>query len=267
MYQSHWGLRDTPFRGDLDPKSFYPSPTHEEALARLGFLVVQRHRLGLLIGPGGSGKSLLFEVFAQRLQRQGVSVAKLSLLDVEPNEMLGLLATQWGLTVAAPQSTPALWRAVTDRLTENRYQQQETVILLDDVDQADAQVVQHINRLARFDPSPEMRLTIVLAGRNEGVAKLGEPLLGLAELRIDLEPWQRTDTEEYVNALLTQAGRRTPIFAKRAVDRLHELANGIPRRVSQLADLALLAGAGQNLQEIDAGVVEEAYHELGVVGV
>ena len=97
MYQAHWGLQESPFRGDLDPKSFYPSPTHEEALARLNFLVEQHHRLGLLIGPAGSGKSLLFEVFAQQLRRQGRSVAKLSLLDVEPAEMLSLLASRVGI--------------------------------------------------------------------------------------------------------------------------------------------------------------------------
>ena len=264
MYQAHWGLQESPFRGDLDPNSFYPSPTHEEALARLNFLVEQHHRVGLLIGPAGSGKSLLFEVFAQRLRRKGRSVAKLSLLDVEPGEMLWLLASQWGLTVAWPHSTAVLWRALSDRLIENRYQQLPTVVLLDDVDQASAPVLQHLNRLVRLEPSPQMRLTIVLAGRNEGMAKLGESLLGLVELRIDLEPWQQADTQQYVKSLLSQAGREKPVFAPRAVDRLHELAHGIPRRVSQLADLALLAGAGQNLDQINAGVVEEAYQELCV---
>jgi type II secretory pathway predicted ATPase ExeA len=56
MYQAHWGLQKSPFRGDLDPKSFFPSPTHEEALARLNFLAEEHHRLGLLFGPAGSGK-------------------------------------------------------------------------------------------------------------------------------------------------------------------------------------------------------------------
>lgn len=266
MYEAHWGLREHPFGGSLDPKSFYQSPTHEEALARLNFLVEQHRRLGLLIGPGGSGKSLLFEVFAQQLRRQHRSVAILSLLDVEPAEMLSMLATEWELPIGSLQSPPVLWRALTNRLIEHRYQQLETVVLFDDVDQADPRALQHVTRLARFDPSPEMRLTIVMAGRQECLAKLGQSLLGLADLRIDVEPWQRTDTEQYVNASLSHAGRRTPVFAEPAVDRLHELARGIPRRVSQLADLALLAGAGQNLAQIDAEVVEEAYQELGVVG-
>jgi general secretion pathway protein A len=266
MYQAHWGLQESPFRGHLDPKSFYPSPTHEEGLARLDFLVEQRHRLGLLIGPAGSGKSLLLEVFARQLRRKNRSVAKLSLLDVEPTEMLALLAAQWGMTVAWPQSSAALWRAISDRLIENRWQQLDTVVLLDDVDQADDRVLQHVGRLARFDPSPEMRLTIVLAGRNGVTARLGDSLLDLVELRIDVEAWQRDDTQQYVKSLLSQADRQKPVFAERAVDRLHELADGIPRRISQLADLALLAGAGQNLDQIDAGVVEAAYQELGVLG-
>jgi type II secretory pathway predicted ATPase ExeA len=272
MYQAHWGLQESPFRGNLDPKSFYQSPTHEEALARLNFLVDQRRRLGLLVGPSGSGKSLLLEVFAQQLRhsaKKGAGtfsypqVARLSLLDVEPTEMLWLLAAQWGLNPQPSPSAAALWQAIDDRLFEYRCQQLDAVVLFDDIDQADRQALQHVTRLARFDPSPEMRLTIVLAGRNEGMARLSNSLLDLAELRIDVEPWERGDTEDFVNALLSQAGRRSPVFAPRAVDRLHELAHGIPRRVSQLADLALLAGAGQNLDHIDAGVVETVYQELG----
>jgi general secretion pathway protein A len=264
MYQAHWGLQQSPFRGDLDPKSYYQSPTHEEALARLSFLVGQHRRLGLLVGPPGSGKSLLLEVFAEQARRRGAQVARLSLLDVEPTEMLWLLACQWGLNPAPTASAAALWRAIADRLFEFRCQQWDAVVLLDDAHRADPQTLQHVTRLARFDPSPDMRLTVVLAGRNEGMARLGESLLGLAALRIDLEPWERNETESFVNTQLAQAGRRSPVFDEPAVDRLHELSHGIPRRVSQLADLALLAGAGRNLDQIDAEVVETAYQELGV---
>ena len=120
----------------------------------------------------------------------------------------------------------------------------------------------HVARLARFDTSPEARLSIVLAGRNEGMVRLDESLLTLTDLRIDVEPWQRTETETFVNRRLSQADRQTPVFTPPAVDRLQEISHGIPRRVSQLAELALLAGAGQNLQQIDAGVVDSVYQEL-----
>jgi type II secretory pathway predicted ATPase ExeA len=262
MYQAHWGLHESPFRGHLDPKFFYQSPTHEEALARLHFLSDQQRRLGLLVGPAGSGKSMLLEVFAQQLERTGRPVAKLSLLGVEPAEMLWLLAAGWGVSLNPTQSPATLWRAATDRLVEYRYQRLAAVALLDDADQADPHVLQHVTRLAHFDPSPETRLTLVLAGHNERMAKLGEPLRELVDLRIEVEPWEPADTKEFLDERLAQAGGRSPVFADEAVARLHELSHGIPRRVSRLADLALLAGAGQELQQIDAAVVEEVYQEL-----
>jgi general secretion pathway protein A len=290
MYQTYWGLREPPFQAALDVNSFYRSPIHEEALARLNFLVDQHRRLGLLVGPSGSGKSMVLEVFARELRRTKRTVAvasdqnrssgavqsasssvvfyprlaKLSLLDLEPTEMLWQLASQWGLKATPATSTAALWRMIEDRLTEYRCQQLGVVVLLDDVSEADRGVLQHVARLARLDPSPSMWFTIVLTGRNEGMTQIGNSLLDLADLRIDLEPWARDDTEEFVTTRLSQAGQCSQVFNESAVDRLHELAHGIPRRVSQLADLALLAAAGQNLNQIDAEVVETVYQELGI---
>jgi general secretion pathway protein A len=265
MYALHWGLRESPFRNCLDPQRFYQSPTHEEALARLHFLVEQRRRLGILIGPAGSGKSLLLEVFAQQLRDGGRPVAKLNLLGIQPAEMLCLLAAQFGLNLD-PCGGPALhWRALSDRLTEYRYQQLDTVVLLDDADQAPPAVLVQVARLAHYDCSPEARLTLVLAARGDHVGRLGQRLLGLSELRIDVEPWQRTDTADFLSSSLKQAGCQSPVFADPAVARLHELAHGIPRRVSQLADLALLASAGRELPQVDAEVVDSVYRELAVV--
>lgn len=262
MYESHWGLRESPFRCANDPAMFYESPTHEEALSRLQFLVDQHYRLGMLVGPSGSGKSLLLEVFANQLRRHSRPTADISLLDVEPTEMLWLLAAAWGLNPESSLNTASLWRMLTDRLIEYRYQQLEAVVLFDDVDQAHPAVQGHIARLARFDTSPDARLSIVLAGRNEGMARLNESLTTLTDLRIDVEPWQRTETEHFVNSRLSKAGRQTPVFTPPAMDRLQEISHGIPRRVTQLAELSLLAGAGQNLQQIDAEVVESVYQEL-----
>ena len=267
MYQSHWGLQQSPFRSCLDPQFFYQSPTHEEALARLYFLVEQRHRLGLLMGPAGSGKSLLLEVFADGLRRSGRPVAKVNLLGVQPGEMLALLAAGLELYTDPSASVPALWRTLTDRLVEYRCQQLDVVILLDDADGADQQVLDQVTRLAQYDRSAESRLTLVLASQREHANRLGQRLLEMGELRIDVQPWEQSDTEGFLNTSLSRAGRQSPVFADPAVARLHELTHGIPRRVSQLADLSLLAGAGANLEQIDADMVESVCHELGVIEV
>ncbi|MGO9114571.1 MAG: ExeA family protein [Thermoguttaceae bacterium] len=267
MYQSQWGLRESPFGDGHDPQSFYQSPTHEEALARLHFLVEQRRRLGLLLGPEGSGKSLLLEILASQLRRRGPVVARVNLTGISGDEMLWSLAAQFGRNLDRCDSTPVLWRALSDRLAAFRYQQVDAVILIDDADRAGNSVVPHLIRLAKIEPSAQPSLTLILAGDRLTIGRLGDTLVGLSELRIDLTAWQPDDIAGYLDRSLRQAGGSANMFDGAAISRLCELSHGIPRQVRLLADLSLVAGAGRHLHTIDADVVESVYHELATVEV
>ncbi len=264
-YRAHWGLRETPFRGGLDPRYFYQSPVHEEAVARLHFLVEERQRLGLVIGESGTGKSMLLEVLSRQLRRRGCQVANLSLVRLDLREFLWLTAAELGLNPDARDDVFHLWRSVLDRLAENRYQQLETVILLDDVHEASREVLEHIARLAQAERGPNGLLTFVLAFAPGRTNILPPRLLELAELRIDVERWEEPDTIGYLNWALSQAGRQAPAFTEEAMIRLHALSDGNPRRVNQLAGLSLLAGAGQQARIVDADTVESVHHELAVI--
>jgi hypothetical protein len=46
---------------------------------------------------------------------------------------------------------------------------------------------------------------------------------------------------------------------------LAEISQGVPRNVVQLADLALIAAAGQELAMVDTHTIESVVAELGVV--
>ncbi len=264
-YRLHWGLRESPFRGGLDPRFFYESPTHEEALARAHFLVEQQQRMGLLIGDAGVGKSMLLEVFARNLRASGSQVVNLSMLGADLREFLWLAAADLGLNPDNRSDVFRLWRGVLDRLAENRYQQLDTAVLLDDVHEAPREVLEHVSRLAQAERSASSRLTIVLAVSTGRTGVLPQRLLELAELRIDIEAWSQADTIGYLNWSLAQAGRKTPAFDDQAMMLLHQLSSGIPRRVNQLANLSLIAGAGRQLSLVDAETVESVHHELGVI--
>jgi type II secretory pathway predicted ATPase ExeA len=179
--------------------------------------------------------------------------------------MLWSLAAQFGRNLDRCDSTPALWRALSDRLAAFRYQQVDAVVLVDDADRAANSVVPHLIRLAKLEPSPQPRLTLILAGDRLTIGRLGDTLLGLSELRIDLETWQPDDIAGYLDRSLQRVGGSAKMFDGPAIARLCELSQGIPRQVRLLADLSLVAGAGRHLQSIDADVVESVYHELATV--
>ncbi len=264
MYQEYWGLSQPPFRNPVTPGGFFESPTHEEALARLDFLVENRRRLAILSGPAGCGKSTVLDVFARRRRRQGSQAAIVNLLGLGCDEFLWALSTQLRIGAAPTDPVPVLWQMLVDRLIENRYQRIETVFLLDDADRACGDVLTHAERLAHVDASSEARLTLVFVASDDPYGHLPERLTQLCELRIDLEPWDVADTQEFLHFSLSGAGRESPVFDPLAVARLHELSLGIPRRVRQLAELSLLAGASKQLGAVDGPTVESVYEELGV---
>jgi general secretion pathway protein A len=265
MYQAYWGLGQSPFRGNLDPRFFHQGPTQEEALARLHFLVEERRSLGMMLGGPGSGKSMLLEVFAGQMGIVTRQHALVNLVGLDSQEFLWLLASQLGIEATTRATALALSRKLVDHVIANRYQRIGTVLLLDDADEAHPEVLDQIVRLAQIDVSRDACLTIALTAQPLRVNALGDRLLELAELRIDLEGWEADDTATFVKSALALAGRSTPVFSEAALAQLHYRSCGIPRRVKQLADLALLAGAGQNLVQIEPDTIDSVFHELGVV--
>lgn len=264
MYEAHWGLRHAPFRPAAGGEHFYCSPTHEEALARLQFLVQTRRRLGLMLGGPGTGKTLLLEVAARQWRSEGYQVACLHLLSLGAREFLWELAVQWHHNPHPTETSFQLWRRVVDRLDEFRYQQLPAVLLLDDVDDMSAEVAPLILRLLHQRAIPEPALTIVLACDPRRLPRIDRRLVELGELRIELEAWEPEDTQRFLQQSLVAAGRDGPVFDSAAATRLHELAGGNPRQVRHLAEMALVAGAGQGLARVDAATVDSVFAELRI---
>ena len=262
MLPSHRGSDRLPFSGPLDPRFFHCGPSHEEALARLHFLVDQGCRLGLVLGRSGTGKSWLLEVFARALAASGAQVVCTSLTGIDGHELLWRVAAQLGAGPLPGEHLFRLWRRVDACLAESALFARTTAVLLDNADEAAGDVLPHVIRLAECDRSGEARVTLVLSANVDRLRRLGPRLVELASLRVDLHPWQESETVAHVESVL--AGTLGPVsrFTAGAMARLHELAGGVPRRINQLADLALVAGAGGGLSQIDEATVDGVYHEL-----
>src|SRR5262245_54393568 len=151
MYLTHWQLREAPFRNAIDPRYFFQSLTHEEALARLQFLIDGHHRAGLLLGDAGSGKSLVLEVLVGQLARHGQRVTKFSLVGLDKAEFLVRLAACWGLNPQPGDSACDLWRMLLDNIAAQHLEGHRSIVLLDDVDEATPEVLAQVLRLAHTD--------------------------------------------------------------------------------------------------------------------
>lgn len=262
MYERYWGLAESPFQNTLDERWFYDSPNHEEALARLYYLVEQRRHCGLLAGAAGTGKSLLLSVLANQVRRTQRQAVCIDLLGLTGGELLWQLAAQLSLSPQETDPPSILWRAIRDQLQALRISQMQTVILVDRLDRADEDCTRTLERLLHIDPGPSCWLTLVVATRRPALRGASAGLLERSDLRVELLPWSLTETGRYIRELLQRAGCERELFDESALDAVFEHARGVPRNINRLCDLSLLAGMGQSLETIDALTVHAAAEEL-----
>ncbi|MEM8679988.1 MAG: AAA family ATPase [Planctomycetota bacterium] len=261
MHHQHWGFKKSPF-GNADQSDFHVTPQHEEALARLNYLIENNHRLGLLLGPHGIGKTSTLHYLQRQLRNQGHLAASINLVGLDADSFVWQLGEATGCFPEDDRSLAAIWRDIFDRIQVNRYQHARTILMFDDADGARPEVTDSLLRLIQWKPLVENRFTVILAADSGRVMRLGRRLVELSHLRVDLRPWEQDDSAKFLQTAAEKAGANNAIFDVRALEELHRLSDGIPLRLRQLAELSLVAGAGQNLSSVDIDTVGGVHEEL-----
>ena len=78
-------------------------------------------------------------------------------------------------------------------------------------------------------------------------------------LRYQLRKMSREETYMYIAHRLSVAGRQNnkAIFTKEAIDEIHHLSGGIPRRINVIGENALLMGYAENYPVIKGSVIKQ----------
>src|SRR2546428_12842917 len=108
MYEAYWELSEAPFDNSPNPKFFYLSPEHEEALVRLVYTVRHRKGCGMLTGEYGCGKTTLSRALIQRLEAEPDEIGPLPDPSRDPIDLLrqGLHQPRGATRAAAEPGRP-----------------------------------------------------------------------------------------------------------------------------------------------------------------
>ncbi|MBD15528.1 MAG: hypothetical protein CMJ72_10225 [Planctomycetaceae bacterium] len=243
MYPTQWGLTKSPFPSGIDLQLFYEGFNQREALARLRYLTSHPSRCGLMLGNAGFGKSHLLQLFAKECRLHGKAVALVDLLGLSTHEFLWQLGIQLEAAVHIENQPPRLFRQLTDRFQELSFERQRIVLLLDNVDQVGPDLRTLLLRLAQNETTRATGLTLVFSANASHSAQLGERLLDLVDLRIDLEAWDELDTIGYLQLALVAVGLEQPLFNDEGISELHRISGGVPRKINRLAEHSLLVSS------------------------
>jgi len=251
-----------PFTGRLEPASFHPGPPQEEALARLEWLVAERQRCGIVTGGDGLGKSHLAATAARRLGGLGCEVAVLSLAGLPEGEWIDLVLDRLPLDATSRAEPIRPWQKLENRLRENALMERPTVLVCDDLDRGPADAADGIARIVAA-VEPRFAWTLVVATADpEGLTRVPEALRQRAAVRIELAAWTEDETAAYLAWELNRTGRPADLFSAEAAATVARFTRGVPRDVTRLAQLAVAAAVGDDIERIDAATIERVWREL-----
>jgi type II secretory pathway predicted ATPase ExeA len=241
--------------------TFVPLPGHEEAVARLVYCLEAGHRLAVLSGPPGVGKS---RVLAQAVRESRCPLRRVSTVN-SPMDGADLFAgLAQGLGVRQAKQVTGLadgWRWLQRGIRIFGQQRFQAVLVVENGQfLVESGKTRELERLAHLGELADGAVTVLLVSAGEVTPE--SLVSGPCTLHIRLKPLTRSEAETYLAAKLAAAGWDGTLFSPRAVTRLHRLSGGIPSRLNRLATLALMAIASRGMESVPAEVVDAVSEEF-----
>jgi type II secretory pathway predicted ATPase ExeA len=258
LYEAHFRLTGRPFGETVSPSAYVALPSREAALRRIRYGLEHGQGPGLVFGPPGTGKTLLARALAREL---GGTSAHLVFPALPAKELLPLLADEFG---AGSESTlGGTLRRLHHWLASSATRGERPLLIVDDAhlidDPATFEALRLLLNFATLGP-PD--LSLLLVGGPEILLRLPPGLADRLTTRCLLGPLTESESAAYVLGRLEAAGAPEPLFAADSLAALHRAADGLPRRVNRLADLALLIAYADGLPHPDVRAVAIAAREL-----
>ncbi len=267
MYESFFGLQEAPFSISPDPRFFFLSSQHKEALAKCQYAVKQRMGLAVIYGDVGTGKTTiarrLFQGFSDEPDYKTAMIISPSLRT--ENALLREIMKEFGVQT---KRSFADSRSAFQAFLSQQFAEKKTVVLMID----EAQTIKNpnfelIRALLNFETDQQKLLNIILLGQTELARKLDlrPELKSRVTIFGALSSLSRDDTEKMIRFRFQVAGGTDLPFTSGAFDAILRYTRGLPRMICTLCNTALTRAFTQKLPEVDELLIEEAAEELRMI--
>jgi len=263
--QAHYGFTVMPFTAAIPVPALFGSAAHNEAVARLRWLISARG-LGVLTGEVGSGKTVAVRAAVNGLDASRNTLIYLANPQIGTRGLHGAIANALGQpprfhhATLIPQVATALAAEADER---NRH----VLLALDEAHLLTHEQLEAVRMLTNHDLDSRSPLTILLIGQPTLRRRLRVGDMAALDQRIALRyhipapPLTPEETSGYLRAHLSLAGRSDTLFSDDAVRAIHGHARGLPRAINRLAITALLAAYAAGKSIVDESSARTAITE------
>ncbi|MEK6675359.1 MAG: AAA family ATPase [Planctomycetota bacterium] len=266
MYATFFGLRELPFNNTPDPRFFFATPDHEEALASLVYAVQERKGCVLLTGEVGAGKTLVTRLmlrhFGSRIVFAHVHHAIQSAAD-----LMESVCAEFEIDRTDHATPVQRVRALHDFLLRQFSSNIPAVLLLDEAQNLPVDAFEQLRMIGNLEADDAKLLQMVIVGQPELRRAFASHELRQLRQRIfrayHLGCMDLDTTVAYLRHRLQVAGATSlDIFDASACNAIHHHARGLPRVVNTICDNAMLSAYAADHRSIDGSFVESVVSQM-----
>ncbi|QDU72131.1 ExeA family protein [Mucisphaera calidilacus] len=262
MYEEFFRLRQLPFENTPDPRFFYDSEQHREALAAIEYTIRLRKGIVLVTGEIGSGKTTVGRKMLSRCGDQ-CTVAQIVHAHKDRADLIAHVIRAIGVEPPEGATHARLLEILHEVLIEHAQQRRPVVLFVDEAQNLSDSSLEELRLLSNFDTNTVKLLQLVLVGQPELRQRIAAPHMLPLRQRIvlakQLKAMSRADTGAYIAHRLCAASLDPdhPVvdFDERAVNAVYENTGGTPRLINVVCDNALLMSYVRETTTVTADTV------------
>jgi len=257
MFETFFGLQQTPFGRQIATANLYASAQFQELLARLQYMA-QKRLLGLVTGEIGAGKSTALRALRDHLDPAHFRWLYLSDSSFTPRTFYRELSVQLD---REPRFITAEAKRVFQTAVLDLYQNQQKtpVLVVDEAHLLSGLMLEEIRFLTNFAMDSLSPMALILVGQPELRRTLAlqafEPIQQRVNLRFHLGGFTAEETHSYVKHQLDVAGCHRDLFTREALQVIYQFTRGIARRINNVCTSCLLDAFTRNESVIDDRLV------------
>ncbi len=267
MYKKFFGLSEAPFSISPNPKFFYLSRHHREALSMLKHGTQESGGFILFTGEVGTGKTVILRTMMQQIQEENeLELAVIFNPALSLIELLETICHEFGIPFAEGSSKRVLLQNISDFLTENYRKGRRALLMIDEAQHLSDELIEQVRLLTNVETDNTKLLQVILVGQPELQDKFRQVHMRQIAQRITarfhLLPLSLYEVDSYVRFRMQSAGCLQVIFTQGAIRELYRISGGIPRIINVCCDRALLAAYVDNSHFIERKHMLQAIHEV-----
>lgn len=260
------GFKESPFNQTPDTDYFFLSKQHLTALYHLQYGMMS-DGFTMLTGEVGLGKTLLCR---QLLKMRVKGIKTVYIYNTYINLVALLQSIYYDLTGTKLEtdSSGTCFYEINRVLLRMAEQDEKVVIVIDEAQCLEPGVLEGLRHLSNLETEKRKFLSFLMVGQPELEERLAKTDMRQLAQRISvrhiLKPLAYLETREYINHRMSIAASTTtiPFFTEYAKYLVYRYSKGVPRRINQICDRALLASAISREKKIGSRILRRAAREI-----